>query len=412
MSRFVLGYTSFRWLWTSSLCTYAAMWIQQASVAWLVYDHTGSAALVGAVAGVRMIPLLCLAPLSGVAADRYDRRKLLQASQWLAAGAVLFFGAVLALDALQTWMLFAFSLLSSAANVLDRPARQSTAYELVPRERVPQAVGLTIMSNSTMRVAGPAVAGYLIAWFGIAGNFFIQGAFYLASGMLVMLVAFPPRKAQVRQGSAMREMTAGLRYLAREPTPRAMAMIAAVQYFVLVPTFSTLFPVYAKDIFKAGPEGLGMMFTAIGAGGVMGGFIAHSLMKLDRVGIIQVSSLLVFSVAVIAIAMSPTLTLALAACLVAGAAEMVTSTNNQTMMQLTAPSEMRGRVVALNQLNPALIAAGSLVIGPLGDWLGAPAAATAAAVTCAVLALLLLFKSRQLRELKLSDYTGVQKQHA
>jgi MFS family permease len=406
VSRFVLTYPDFRWLWTSSLCAYAGMWIQQASIAWLVYDHTGSAAMVGAVTGVRMIPLLFLAPLSGVAADRYDRRKLLQSSQWLAATTVLFFGAVLAWGRLETWMLFAFALVTSAANVLDRPARQSTAFELVPRERAPQAVGLTIMGNSTMRVMGPALAGYLIAWFGIAGNFFIQGALYVTSGLLVLLVAFPPRKPQPRQSSALREMTAGMRYLLREPTPRAMASIAAVQYFMLVPTFGTLFPVYAKDVFKVGPQGLGMMFTAIGAGGVMGGLTVQALMKLDRVGIIQVASLLVFSAAVVAIAFSPTLPVALAACVVAGAAEMITSTNNQTMMQLSAPPEMRGRVVALNQLNPALIAMGSLVIGPMGDLMGAPGAATAAAVVCAITAVVLLCLSTRLRELRLSHYTG------
>jgi MFS family permease len=406
LSQFVLRYPSFRWLWTSSLCAYAGMWIQQASIAWLVYDHTGSAALVGAVAGVRMIPLLCLAPLSGVAADRYDRRKLLQSSQWLAAATVLFFGAVLAWGSLETWMLFLFSFLSSAANVLDRPARQSTAFELVPRERAPQAVALTIMGNSTMRVIGPALAGYLIAWFGIAGNFFIQGALYISSGVLAMLVVFPPRKPRATHGSALREMTAGLRYLTREPTPRAMASIAAVQYFLLVPTFTTLFPVYAKNIFKVGPQGLGMMFTAIGAGGVMGGFTVQALMKLDRVGVIQVASLMVFSAAIVVIAFSPTFPAALAACFIAGAAEMVTSTNNQTMMQLSAPPEMRGRVVALNQLNPALIAAGSFLIGPIADWIGARGAAVAASVACTLLGIALLCVSSRLRELRLSQYTG------
>lgn len=388
------------------MCAYAGMWIQQASIAWLVYDHTGSAAMVGAVAGVRMIPLLCLSPLSGVAADRYDRKKLLQGSQWFAAGTVLLFGVSLAAGRFETWMLFAFSLLTGAANVLDRPARQATGFELVPRDRAPQAVGLTILGNSTMRVMAPALAGYLIAWFGIAGNFFITGALYVSSGLLVMLVVFPQRKPQPRQGSALREMTVGLRYLAREPTPRAMASIAAVQYLLLVPTFTTLFPMYAKDIFRVGPQGLGMMFTALGAGGVMGGFTAHALMKLDRVGLVQVGALLAFCTAVVAIALSPTFPVALAACVVAGVAEMVTTTNNQTMMQMSAPSEMRGRVVALNQLNPALIAAGALMIGPMGDLMGARGAATTAAALGAMLALALLARSRPLRELRMSHYTG------
>lgn len=404
MSRFVLAYASFRWLWISSLCVYASMWIQQASIAWLVYEHTGSASLVGAVAGIRMIPLLFLAPLSGVAADRYDRRRLLQSSQWFAAVTVLLFGAVLALDRLETWMLFVFALLTSSANVLDRPARQSTVFELVPRERAPEAISLQIIGASTTRVVGPALAGYLIAWFGVAGNFFIQGALYVSSGLLAMLVAFPAREPSPRQASALRDMTSGLRFLFTNPTTRALAIIAAVQYSLLVPIFGALFPMYAKDIFRVGPEGLGMMFTAVGVGGVAGGLAASTLMRLDRIGLIQVASLLIYAGAVMAIGFSPSLFVALPACALAGAAEMITSANNQTMMQMAAPAEMRGRVVSLMQLNPALIAAGSFVIGPLGDLLGAPGAGSVSAVLCASLALALLAGSRPLRELRLSQY--------
>jgi MFS family permease len=404
MKRFPLAYPSFRALWSSSLCAYMAMWIQGASLSWLVYELTGSSTLVGAVVGFRIIPLLALAPLSGVAADRYDRRKLLQSSQWLAAVTVIALGAAIALHWTGIWMLFAFAILTASANVLDRPSRHSTVFELVPREIAPQAVTLHVVTNSSMRVVGPALAGFVIASVGVAGSFFLQGILYLGAGLLVYLVVFPPRRAPHSRGSALTEMKAGLRYVGSDPTTRILMIIAAIQYFMLVPIFNTLFPVFAKDVFNVGPQGLGMMFTAVGAGGVLGGLIAGASMRFDRIGLMQAGAMLVFCAALFGLALSASFAMALAACTICGAAEMIVSVNNQTMLQMSAPPEMRGRIISLIQLNPALIAAGSFVAGPMGDALGPRGAVTTAGVLCAMVVMAVLMGSPRLRALRLSRY--------
>ena len=380
------------------------MWIQAATLSWLAYDITGSSTMVGAILAVRVIPLLSLAPLSGVAADRYDRRRLLQSAQWLSAGSVFVFGVLLAFGLVQTWMLFAFTIILGAGNVIDRPSRHSTVFDVVPREIVPKAVAYNVMGNSSMRVLGPAIAGFLIAAIGAAGNFFIQGALYLASGLLAYLVIFPPKKPKETTISAWGEMMEGFRYVARDRTTRMLMSITAIQYFLLVPVFNTLFPVYAKDIFKVGPEGLGLMFTFVGVGGVIGAATAGALMRYDRIGLIQTGAMLVYCAALVGIAFSPGFYVALAMCALAGAAEMVNSVNNQTMLQMSAPPEMRGRVVSLIQLNPALIASGSLIAGTLGDVIGAPGACIAVSAVSAFLILAMLFASPFLRSMRLSRY--------
>jgi MFS family permease len=380
------------------------MWIQAATLSWLAYDITGSSTMVGAILAVRVIPLLSLAPLSGVAADRYDRRLLLQSAQWLSAGSVFAFGALLAFGLLQTWMLFAFTIILGAGNVIDRPSRHSTVFDVVPREIVPKAVAYNVMGNSFMRILGPAIAGFLIAGVGATGNFFIQGALYLASGLLVYLVIFPPKKPRETGVSAWGELMEGFRYVARDRTTRMLMSITAIQYFLLVPVFNTLFPVYAKDIFKVGPQGLGLMFTFVGVGGVIGAATAGALMRYDRIGLIQTGAMLVYCAALVGIAFGPGFYFALAMCALAGAAEMVNSVNNQTMLQMSAPPEMRGRVVSLIQLNPALIASGSLIAGTLGDVIGAPGACIAVSAVSACLILSMLFASPFLRSMRLSRY--------
>jgi len=307
-------------------------------------------------------------------------------------------------DLVSTWMLFAFTIVLGAGHVMDRPARHATVFEVVPREIVPRAVAYNIMGNSSMRVAGPALAGLLIAAVGAAGNFFIQGALCVASGLLVYLVVFPARKVAQKKTSAWGELAEGLRYVVRDRTTRLLMIITTLQYFLLVPVLSTLFPVYAKDIFQVGPQGLGLMFTMVGVGGVMGGAAASVLARYDRIGWIQAGALLAYSVALAGLALSPTFYAALAMCMLAGAAEMLNSANNQTMLQLSAPPEMRGRVVSLIQLNPALIAMGSLLTGALGEWIGAPGACLVVSLACVVLLVVLLAGSPHLRAMRMSQY--------
>src|SRR3954471_2728763 len=115
---------------------------------WVVYEITGSGALLGAVLGVRVIPLVLLAPISGVAADRFNRRRLMQASQALAAVVSFAVGAALAFGVVNVWMLFVFTLAMGASNVIDRPARMTTAFDLVPRDVVLKAVTLNTIGFS------------------------------------------------------------------------------------------------------------------------------------------------------------------------------------------------------------------------------------------------------------------------
>src|SRR4051812_27634292 len=197
---------------------------------WVVYEVTGSGALLGAVMGVRAIPMVLLTPISGVAADRYDRRRLLQWSQALAASVSLAIGAALALGMVSVWMLFAFTLFMGASNVMDRPARMTTAFELVPRELAMKAIALNTIGFSMMRILGPAAAGYLIAWFGAAGAFMVQGVLYAASGAIVLIVLFPPQRASAPGRSAFADMLEGLRFAAGHPPMRVLLAVGALPY--------------------------------------------------------------------------------------------------------------------------------------------------------------------------------------
>jgi MFS family permease len=312
----------------------------------------------------------------------------------------LSFGAALALGIVDTWMLFVFTALMGASNVMDRPARLTSAFEAVPRDMAVKAVALNTMGFSMMRIIGPAIAGYLIAWFGAAGSFFIQGLLYSASAILVLGVRFPPRPLGHGR-SAGADMAEGLRYAVSDPTMRSLVALGVLPYFLLVPVWGTLFPIYAKDIFVAGPQGLGILLTAVGIGGTIGGILANMLASTPRQGLIQAAWIVLMAAAVAGVAASPSLAIAVPFAVIGGAAEMAHTASNMAMLQMSAPAEMRGRVSSLTMLYPVMISCGALVAGPLSDWIGVRGASVALAASAALAIFVLWTMSSHVRELRL-----------
>ena len=384
-----LRFRDFRNLWLGSLASYAGQWIQQATIAWLAYDMTGSSSLLGAIMGIRAIPMFLCAPLAGVAADRYDRRSLLLLSQLISAATALVFGIVLATGNAQVWHLFLFVVVSGVGAVMDRPVRLTVIFDLLPRETVMQAVALNMLAFSISRVCGPAVAGFLIGWVGAAGNFFLQAAVYAIAMATALLITFPVVAPRQRP-SAFSELVAGLQYAWADRNARVLLANGVLPFFFLVPIFSGLLPVYAKDVYHAGPEVLGLLLTSVGAGGVAGGWLAARCMRFPRQGLVQACAVFVMCAAFVVLAVAPSVALACAALAAAGVGEMVHFTSSQATLQMSVPEAMRGRMASLQQLCPAFISVGVLVAGLLTDFMGVQLLTGLVAAVTAMLTALLL----------------------
>jgi MFS family permease len=334
--------------------------------------------------------MFLLAPLAGVAADRYDRRSLLLASQLMSALTAFVFGIVLASGAAQVWHLVVFVLVSSAAAVLDRPVRTTLIFDLVPRESAMQAMALNMVAFSISRAGGPAVAGFLIGWVGAEGNLFVQAVVYLIAAGTALVIAFPQRERPAVQGSAFADLAEGMRFACVDPRARVLLAAGILPFTLLVPIFAGLLPIYAKDIYHSGPEVLGMLMTSVGAGGIAGGWLASRCMRFPRQGVVQAFAVFVMSAAFVGLAVAPTVPLACTALAVAGVAEMVHFTSNQATLQMYVPVSMRGRMASLQQLYPGFVSIGVLVDGMLADILGMPLLTVLLAVITAVFTALLL----------------------
>jgi predicted MFS family arabinose efflux permease len=328
---------------------------------------------------------------------------MLATQAWLLA-ITLGIGSLLTAGRAGVWTLFVFAFLGGAAQSFDMPLRQTATFDLVPRALAPNAVALVQTGWSLMRSLGPALGGALILWFGPAGNFFVQAGAHALIAATIVRIRFPARVPDGRRpAGAVQNLGAGLAYVVRQRTTRTFVMMGWVLPLFIIPTFSALPPIYAKDVFHGGPDTLGFLMSAVGLGGIAGGVFTASLGHFERRGLVQLAALLGTSLALIAFALSPSLAVALPLLSVAGAFEMVYLTTNQTLLQLSIPDEMRGRVTSIVSLNMAMSPVGAFFAGAGADLFGPRAITVVISGIAAAIAVAVYLGSRTVREYRPSQ---------
>lgn len=392
----------FRWMFGGTLLSTALQWVQSATLGWLIYDISGSGAVIGLVLGVRVLPVLLLSPLAGLVADRYERLASLSITQLFLAVPSFLIALSIALDAIAIWQLVLYTLVTGGAATFDRTLRNAVVFDIVPREDMASGAALMNVAFSVSRAIGPVIAGGLIAYAGAAWCFAVLGGLALAVILSLRGLQARPALKRAQRGSAWQEMKDGLRYGLSDPIARLMLLLMGVTGMFLIPVFGVLVPIFAADVFRVGPQGLGLMLGAVGVGAVLGSLLAALLSRYDRLGRVQSLSVLAFAVSLILFAFSPGVGTALVPLAVGGACEMMILTSTATAMQLAAPEPMRGRVAALIAMFPVSISSGMLLAGWFSDLMRAPWAALLLAALALVILAAAWQRSRVLRELRLS----------
>lgn len=248
---------------------------------------------------------------------------------------------------------------------------------VVPRRDLLNAVALGSVSFNITRVIGPAVGGYLIGFIGMAGNFLIQAGCYLGTFVTVLPIKLV-RDQDAGNPSRRRfvsSMADGFRYVGKDKTVLSLIILGLVPMLFIFP-INALMPIFAKDVFHMGATGFGVMFTAIGAGSLIGTLGLASVGDVKKKARVFYTALTVAISMSIAFSWSRSLPLALVVLAIQGAFQMMYFSLNNATLQMIVPDNMRGRVVSLNALDTAVIPLGGLIGGILADLLGAPWALT------------------------------------
>jgi MFS family permease len=393
---------AFRLLLTGTTLDNAAQWIQQVTLGWLMYDWTGSGAALGALNLTRSIATIGLAPLAGVAIDRFPRKALMYVTNSWLLGISAVLGVSLLTGQGQLWWLFLFTFLGGMVQALDLPLRQTVVFVVVPRALAPNAVALVQTGWALMRSLGPAIGGFLILWFGPAGNFLIQASAYCLIMITITKMQFPRSAAANRPVTAKSGLADGIRYVSKEPGIRAFVLMGWVLPLLIIPNYTALPPIYAKVVYDGGPETLGILLSAVGLGGIAGGLVAASLGGVEYRGRVQLLALFLLGSSLMGFALSDQLYFAVPMLVLSGFFEMIYLTSNQTLLQLSIPDAVRGRVMGIVTLNAGLSPVGAVAAGFGADIFGPQKVTMILSGTAILLSVLVYTFSSTVRDHRMS----------
>jgi len=394
----------FRILLAGTTLTNAAQWIQQVTLGWIVYELTGSGTMLGSMNLVRAAASIATIPVAGLLIDRFNRRTLMVgANLWLfVITSVLGVALISGIESI-LWLLV-FTALAGIASTVNQTLRQVVVFDVVPRALTPNAMALVQTGWALMRSLGPGLGGFLILWYGAGGNFLIQAGAYVLIALTIAQLRLPQRARSAADGrSALQNIREGLSYIVSEPVTRAFMLMGFVLPLFIIPIFAVLPPIYAKEVYGGEADVLGLLLAAVGVGAIFGGIVTASLGWFERRGLLQLGSLFLLALTLIAFSMTTLLWIGLVLLAVAGFFEIIFLTTNQTLLQLSIPDELRGRVTSVVNLNLALSPVGGMAAGVGSDLFGGPQVVTMGlGGTAAAIALLALAFSPTIREYRLS----------
>ena len=403
-----LRHRNFRLFFYGQLISLVGTWMQTIAQQWLVYRLTDSATMLGLVNFMGLVPLLPLSLWSGSLADRVSRRAMIVATQTVMMVLAFILAALTWTGTVQVWHVMVLALALGAANAVDIPARQAFIVDMVEgKEDLTNAIGLNSTIFNAARAIGPAVAGMAVATTGEAGAFFINGVTFIAVIIgLLMMRNLPSRPRSLTSPRLASHLAEGLRYVRSRQVVMVLISLVAVSAFLSMP-YSTLLPVFAEDVLKESAEPMlnlvctgshalfscqspdaltyGLLMAVIGLGAVVGALFVASLPEHARRGRWLTAGNLLFPALLVAMAVSRSFLVTLILLLGIGFSFVAQNALANTLLQITIPDQLRGRVMSLYSLTfQGMMRLGGMQAGIMGDWIGAPLAVGLGAGLCLV----------------------------
>ncbi len=366
-----LRHRNFQLFFSGQLISLIGTWMDNIAEAWLVYRLTGSSLLLGTVAFAGQIPVFLLAPIGGMVADRFNRQRVViatQACSMVLAGIL----AVLTLTGrVKVWEVVVLAALMGAVNAFDIPARQAFLVDMVGREDLMNAIALNSSMFNGARVIGPSIAGILVASIGEGWCFAANSISYIAViiGLLLMHVNRAP--VEMRRVSPFEHIVEGFRFVWNTGPIRALLLLLGLVSLVAMP-YSVLMPIFAAKILHGNARTLGLLMGATGVGALGGALTLASRSGVKGLGRWVAIACASFGAFLILFSLSRWHLLSVALLIPVGFAMMVQMASSNTLIQAMVPDRLRGRVMAVySMMFMGMAPIGSLLSGWSADHIGA-----------------------------------------
>jgi MFS family permease len=379
-----LKYRNYRLFFGGQVVSLVGTWITTTATNWLVYRLTGSALVLGIVGFAGQFPAFVAGPMAGIFVDRWNRHRLLVATQTISMLQSFALAALVLSNHITLGAIIALSVVQGFVNAFDMPGRQAFLLTMVEnRGDLGNAIALNSSMVNLARLIGPSIAGVVIAATNEGWCFLIDGFSYVAViiALLRMRIAAPPAVPAVVR-SARHQLKEGFSYALGFRPIRSIILLLGLVSLVGVP-YSVLMPVFATKVFAGGPHTLGLLMTASGGGALLGALWLAQRKSVVGLGRVIPTASALFGIGLILFSLTKVLWLALPCLTIAGFGFMVQMASSNTVIQTIVDDEKRGRVMSFYMMAFLGTAPfGSLIAGFLSQHIGAPYTLMIGGVCC------------------------------
>ncbi|MCH7482438.1 MAG: MFS transporter [Chloroflexi bacterium] len=397
-----LRHRNFRFYWAGLVAQVGGQQMMAVTLGWLAFDLSGSPLTLGMINLLQAAPRILLNLLGGAMADRLDRRLIITLGQTGAALVMVTLAVLTTTGAIEIWHLGAGAVVIGFVLAFDEPSRQALLPSLLPnRSMLAEAIPVVSIAWQLNRIVAPAVAGFVIAASGAGTSFFISAAGAATMAALVRMIRLPHVSRRSKQ-SLLRTAIEGAVYVRRNPVFRVVIGLAFFNSIFAL-GYMLMMPVFAANVFEVDSRGLGVMYSAAGAGGILGLLTVSPLVRGLGPGRVIVGGLGLFAGSLIAFALSPTYLLALGFLAVAGYAGHLYTTSGDMVLQMFVPDALRGRVMGLYAMLWAVMPLGAAGLNTAASFIGARYALAGGASLVLLAAITVAAAAPGLRRVRLPD---------
>ncbi len=346
--------------------------MQQVALQWLIYQLTNSAFLLGLIGAIGSLPMVLFSIPGGVAADRLEKRRIILVTQSTAMLLAFILAALTGAHWIRPWQIALIAVCGGSVMAFDMPARQAFIVDMVGKEDLMNAIALNSSIFNSARIIGPVIAGVLLASVGAVWCFFANGLSFLAviAGLLLMRIPYVLREK--RKTGMWEDALGGFSYLRTNRTVLRIALLLGV-FSIFGWSYAVLMPIFARDVLHSGARGFGILMTCNGIGALIGALTVASLSAYPRRGRLFLGGAFVLAVSLAGFSLSRSFILSAVLLAFAGLGGITMMATANTMIQLSVPDEVRGRIMGVW----ALVFAGStplsnFLAGTSAHYLGAP----------------------------------------
>lgn len=343
--------------------------MQTVAQSWLVYRLTGSVALLGAIGFASQIPVFLLAPIGGIVADRFNRHKVIIATQSTSMLLAFILSYLTLTERVEVWHLFVISSGFGITNAFDIPGRQAFAVDMVGKEDLINAIALNSSMFNGARIVGPAIAGILVATLGEGWCFFANGVSYIAVIVGLLLMNVKPAIYRRRSG-VIENIREGFAFVINSRPIRALLLLLGLVSLMGMP-YAVLMPIFADKYLGGGADTLGFLMGASGTGALIAALMLASRKGVFGLGRWVAVSSVMFGIAITGFAFSRLFFLSMFLLVIAGFAMMTQMSASNTLIQAMVPDELRGRVMSVySMMFMGMAPIGALLAGTVAGIIG------------------------------------------